>query len=225
MTFTQKPYAQTHTAMKALALTLLTTALIAHLDAYAQTTDTPATDEQIITPGHPVWLLEQPDAVSPALTARTFGTSQYGDYRVKALLQISCHPHAPKASLTLEIMPPLLGFDSDPFEGKDASANGPLRVTTGTRPAVDHWVNGVWNAGGAFQVNTLFALSTAVSREELAYWVSDASRGQTVEFSLTPATDDGRSLTASFSLPENNRGLEKIVQPCLSDTSTSPVEP
>ncbi|MCS3512389.1 hypothetical protein [Pseudomonas grimontii] len=185
----------------------------------AQVSAESVAETHIITPAHPIWLLERPYADGPMLTARTFGGSAYGDYHGKANLAISCHPQNPEAYLTLEISPQSLGFDIDPFEGKDASANGPLSITTGRRTAVDHSVNGVWNDGGAFQIDTIFALSTFVPRNELAYWASDASRGQTLTLSLAPAKEGGKPLTATFSLPANNSGLKKTIQPCLGAAS------
>jgi hypothetical protein len=120
-----------NTSMQALTFTLFAALLIPQLNAYAQASEESATGTEIITPTHPVWLLEQPYADSPMLTARTFGDSTYGDYHVKANLEISCYPQNPTARVALQITPQSLGFDSDPFEGKDASANGPLRITTG----------------------------------------------------------------------------------------------
>ncbi len=172
-------------------------------------------DTQIITPAHPVWLLERPYPDGPMLSARTLGDSAYGDVHTNANLEISCHPKNPAARLSLQISPQLLDFDSDPFEGKDASANGPLRITTGTRAAIEVSTNGVWTYGGVFQVGTIFALSADVPRAELAYWASDASRGQTLTLSLAPATTSGKPLTATFKLPENNSMLKKAIQPCL----------
>jgi hypothetical protein len=197
--------------MRAQTFTLIAALLIPS----AQAGETSATDTPVITEAQPVWLLERPFPDGPMLAARIFGDSAYGDYHAKANLAISCHPQNPKAGLTLEISPQSLGWDGDPFEGKDAPADGPLRITTGTRAAVDHLVNGVWNHGGSFQIGTVFALSTPVPREELAYWVSDASRGQTLTLRLAPATEGGKPLTASFTLPINNNTLKKAVQPCL----------
>lgn len=214
----QKAYPRMNTSMQARTFTLFAALLIPPLNAYAQASDESATGTEIITPMHPVWLLEQPYADSPMLTARTFGDSAYGDYHAKANLEISCNPQSPTARVALQINPQSLGFDSDPFEGKDASANGPLRITTGTRTAVDHWVNGVWTYAGAFQIGTIFALSTSVAPDELAYWASDASRGQTLRLSLAPAKVGDKPLTATFSLPENNNGLKKIIQSCLGAT-------
>ncbi|NVZ22077.1 hypothetical protein [Pseudomonas costantinii] len=203
--------------MKAFALTLFAATLIAHFDAYAQTGNESATDTHVITTAHPMWLIERPFPDGQMLVARTLGDSTYGDgdHHVKANLVISCHPRNPEAGLTLEISPQSLGLNSDPFEGKDASANGPLRITMGTRPAVDHLVNGFWYYGGPFQIGLVFALSTSVPRDELTYWASDASRGQTLALSLAPATEGGKPLTASFTLPANNNGLKKAILPCL----------
>ncbi|KGE65972.1 MULTISPECIES: hypothetical protein [Pseudomonas] len=173
----------------------------------------------IITPAAPVWLLEQPYADSPMLTARTFGGSAYGDYHVKASLEISCSPQSPTASLALQITPTALGFDIAPFEGPDASANGPLRITTATRTTIEHSVNGVWTYGGAFQIGTIFALSAAVPHDELAYWASDASRGQTLKLSIAPAKEGDKPLTATFLLPASNNGLKTVIQPCLGNAS------
>ena len=197
--------------MRPLTFTLLAALFIPLLTAYAH-----AGEEAIITPGHPVWLLERPDVDSPMLTtARTFGDSTYNDFHTKASLQISCHPQNPTAWLALQITPEPLGFDIEPFHGKDASTQGPLRMTTGTRTAIELAVNGVWTYAGSFQIGAVFALSTQVPRDELAYWASDASRGQTLKLLLAPALAGGKPLTATFTLPANNNGLKKVIQPCL----------
>ena len=192
------------------------------LEANAKPFAPSAKDIHIIRPAHPVWLLEQPHANSPLLTARTYGKSAYGNYHVNATLVISCHPQYQAAGLTLQITPTSLGFDSNPFEGKDATADGPLHISMGTGPAVDHRVSGIWTDGGLFQVGAVFAFNTFISREELVHWTSDASRGQPLKLSLAPAKSEGMPLTATFSLPENNAGLKEVIQPCLgSETATS----
>lgn len=196
--------------MQAMAFTLIAALFTPFAQAGNESTAT-----QIITPAHPLWLLERPYPDSPMLTTRTFGDSAYGDFHTNANLEISCHPQNPAASLTLQISPQALGFDSDPYEGPDASANGPLRITAGTRAAIEVLANGVWTQGGAFQVGTIFALSADVPQTELAYWASDASRGQTLTLSLAPARAGGKPLTATFILPDNNIALKKAVQPCL----------
>jgi len=196
--------------MQALAFTLIAALFTPFAQAGNESTAT-----QIITPSHPVWLLERPYPDGPMLTARTFGDSAYADSHTNANLEISCHPQNPAASLTLQISPQLLGFDSDPFEGKDAPANGPLRIISGARTAIELPANGVWTHGGAFQVGTFFAINASVPRDELAYWASDASRGQTLTLSLAPATAGAKALKASFTLPANNNGLKTVLLPCL----------
>jgi hypothetical protein len=171
-----------------------------------------AAEIEVIRPAHPVWLLEQPDAENAMLTARTFGESAYGDYQVNATLLISCHAQSQKARLTLQIAPASLGFDSDPFEGPDATASGPLHITTGTRATVDQRVSGFWTSGGSFQVGSLFSINTDITSPELDYWLSDASRGQPLKLSLAPAKTGGKPLTATFLLPRDN---ERLKQACL----------
>ncbi|WP_219267669.1 hypothetical protein [Pseudomonas sp. Xaverov 259] len=197
--------------MKTFTVALVTALFIPALYASAQ-----ASDDLIITPANPVWLLERPDVDSPMLTtARTFGDSAYNDFHTKASLEISCHPRNPTAGLALQITPEVLGFDIEPFHGKDASTNGPLRMTTGTRTAIELAVSGVWAYAGSFQIGTIFAFSTQVPRDELAYWASDAARGQTLKLLLAPAMAGGQPLTATFTLPANNSGLKQVIQPCL----------
>lgn len=151
----------------------------------------------------------------PCSLHETFGDSAYGDYHVNATLQIDCSPESKKARLTLQIAPTSLGFDSDPFEGPDATANGPLHITTGTRPSVEHRVSGSWTAGGAFQVGDVFSISTEIAAPELDYWLSDASRGQPLKLLLAPAETDGKPLTATFLLPQDN---ERLKQACPGAT-------
>ncbi|WP_143515842.1 hypothetical protein [Pseudomonas sp. R37(2017)] len=190
-------------------------ALLAAFDAQAQPGDTPAQVDRIIRPMQPVWLLEQPFANNPLLTARTFGDSAYGEYHVKATLQISCHSQTHGASVTLQIAPRSLGFHSDPFEGPDAAANGPMHITMGNRPTLELRVSGFWTSAGAFQVGSIFAIQTHIPRDELAYLASDASRNQPLKLSLVPAKAGAKPLTAEFSLPQSNDGLKQVIQPCL----------
>lgn len=210
-----------NTSMRPLTYTLFAALFMPPLNACAQGGGASSNEAPIMSPAHPLWLLEQPYADGPMLTARTVGDSAYGDYHAKANLAISCHPKNPDAGLTLDISPQSLGVDIAPFEGKDASANGPLRITTGTRTAVEQRVNGFWYAGGALQIGTVFALSTIVPRKELAYWASDASRGQPLTLWLAPATEGRKPLTASFTLPANNAGLKKVIQPCLDNAGAT----
>ncbi|MGY2273602.1 MULTISPECIES: hypothetical protein [Pseudomonas] len=205
--------------MHPLTFALVTGLVVTQFSVDVRAGDALTAGTYIITPAAPVWLLEQPYADSPMLTARTFGGSAYGDYHVKASLEISCSPQNPTASLALQITPAALGFDVAPFEGADASANGPLRITTATRTAINHPVNGVWTYGGAFQIGTVFALRAAVPHDELAYWASDASRGQTLKLSVAPAKEGDKPLTATFLLPANNNGLKRVIQPCLGNAS------
>jgi hypothetical protein len=185
------------------------------LPAHAQPDDTSTNEILIIRPADPIWLLEQPYADNPMLTARTYGNSAYGNYQVNANLQILCYPQSRAAGLALQITPSPLGFDSAPFEGPDATANGPLHITMGTGPAVDHRVSGIWTVGGFFQLGSIFAFNTSLSRDELVHWASDASRGQSLNLSLAPAKSGGVPLTATFSLPKNNAGLKKVIESCL----------
>ena len=205
--------------MHPLTFALVTGLVVTQFSVNVRAGDALTAGTYIITPAAPVWLLEQPYADSPMLTARTFGGSAYGDYHVKASLEISCSPQSPTASIALQITPAALGFDVAPFEGPDASTDGPLRITTATRMAIDHPVNGVWTYGGAFQIGMVFALSAAVPHDELAYWASDASRGQTLKLSVAPAKEGGKPLTATFLLPANNNGLKRVIQPCLGNAS------
>ncbi|WP_338480866.1 hypothetical protein [Pseudomonas trivialis] len=205
--------------MHSLAFTLLAALLTPSLSVHAQGDDELTFGASIITPGQPVWLLEKPYDDSAWLTARTFGNSTYGDYSTIASLQISCYAQNPTAGLALQINPQLLRFDIAPFEGKDASANGPLRITTEGRPAVDHLVNGVWAYGGAFQMGHIFTLNAYASQDKLADWASDALRGKTLKLSLAPAQKGGKPLTATFTLPANNDGLKKIFKICQSAAS------
>lgn len=196
-------------------LTSLVAVCFPMFEAHAQSGETSTNGIQIIRPEHPVWLLEQPYANNPMLTARTNGSSTYGNYQVNASLQITCHPQSRTAGLTLQIAPSALGFDSDPFEGPDATAKGPLRIRMGTGPAVDHRVSGSWTDGGAFQVGVVFAFGTSISRAQLLSWVNDAAGGLPLKLSVAPAGSAGMPLTATFSLPKNNVGLKKAMQPCL----------
>lgn len=205
-----------------LRLACCTAILCSALEAQAQAGD----GLPLISPAHPVWLLEQGPAEAPIPTARTYGESAYGDYRVNATLAITCHAQHPAAGLSLQIAPSALGFDSGPFEGPDATAHGPLRIVAGTRAAFTREVSGIWTDGGAFQVGSVFAVNASIPRDALAYWASDASRGQPLRLSLAPAKAGGKPLTATFSLPRDNAGLKKILQPCVAGAAVAaPAKP
>ncbi|MDI2591052.1 hypothetical protein POF45_06345 [Pseudomonas sp. 681] len=209
-------------SIKIVTFTLCAAICFSHFDAHAQAGDESADRIQIISPAHPVWLVEKPYAESPMLTASTYGDSAYSGYHSKATLEISCHPQNPEAGFRLQIAPQALGFNSGAFEGPDVSARGSMRITTGTRTAVDHKVSGSWTDGGVFQVGTIFSFEAPIPRDELAYWASDASRGQPLQLLLAPKAG-GKLLTATFSLPKNNEGLKKVVRRCLSTVAATPV--
>lgn len=208
--------------LQVLGLAFLVAVSFPLLEAHAQATGKPAGGVRVIRAAQPVWLLEQDPDQGPLPTARTYGDSAFGEFHARATLAISCSPQSPTASLALQIAPSPLGFDSDPFEGPDATAHGPLRITAGARAALQRPVSGIWTDGGAFQVGTVFAINASIPRDELAAWASDASRGRPLKLSLAPAKAGGKPLTATFVLPQDNEGLKQVARSCVGAAAVKP---
>jgi hypothetical protein len=161
-----------------------------------------------------LWLFEQPEPAAPLYRARIAGTATYQDYTANATLAFACRTDGGRVSMELVIDPKALGFDTDPYEGPDATAHGPIVVTGGSTPSVKLKVSGWHGDGGAFNVGTpfVFGMSTgsmdAVARQGLA-----GGGPLTLEI---PAAKGGEKLRATFRWPDDSGVLKRVVTPCLS---------
>lgn len=161
-----------------------------------------------------LWLFEQPEPSAPLYRARVAGTASFQRYTANATLAFACRSDGGSVSMELVIDPKALGFDTDPYEGPDATAHGPMVVAQPASKAVKLAVNGWYGDGGAFNVGTpfVFGASTgnidAVARQGLA-------GGGTLSIEL-PAAKGGKTLKAVFRLPNDSSVLKRVVTPCLS---------
>lgn len=164
-----------------------------------------------------LWLFEQPEPAAPLYRARIAGTATYQQYSANATLAFACRSDGGHVSMELVIDPKALGFDTDPYEGPDATAHGPMVVAQAASPPVKLVVNGWYGDGGAFNVGTpfVFGVSTgnvdAVVRQGLA-------GGGTLSLEL-PAAKGGKTLKAVFRLPGDSGVLKRVATPCLSSTA------
>jgi len=161
-----------------------------------------------------LWLFEQPEPAAPLYRARIAGAATYQRYTANATLAFACRADGGSVSMELVIDPKALGFDTDPYEGPDASAHGPMVVAPLASPPVKLAVNGWYGDGGAFNVGTpfIFGVSTgnidAVVRQGLA-------GGGMLSLEL-PAAKGGKTLKAVFRLPGDSGVLKRVVTPCLN---------
>lgn len=144
----------------------------------------------------PLWVLERVHATRVA--AHTFGDSAYNRYKANTTLTIACTKGIARLSVSVDVKG--LGFDSNPYEGPDATKNGPLVLTTGQRPPVSHGVSGSWGVGSLYQVGPIFVFDAAVPSEELATWLADGTSGQIVRGELG-------GMTFTFKWPSNVEAL------------------
>ncbi|MBX9757057.1 MAG: hypothetical protein K2X80_20035, partial [Pseudomonadaceae bacterium] len=137
-----------------------------------------------------------------------------------ATLMLSCHPNYPGISLGLQISAEQLGFAVAPFEGPDATANGPLHLSSGSgsgsRPSQPYLVSGAYRDAGSFQVGTIFEFLLTPEPQEMAYWASDSGRGQLVRLSLESPQAGQPGLSAEFQLPQDTAGIRHVLGPCLN---------
>ncbi len=160
-----------------------------------------------------LWLFEQPEQAAPLYRARIAGSATYQHYTANATLAFACRTDGGRVSLELVIDPKALGFDTDPYEGPDATAHGPIVVTVASATPVKLKVGGWYGDGGAFNVGTpfVFGVSTgdvdAVAKQGLA-----GSGSVTIAI---PAAKGGESLKATFRWPDDSGVLKRVVTPCL----------
>ena len=164
-----------------------------------------------------LWLFEQPEQAAPLYRARIAGTASYQQYSANATLAFACRSDGGHVSMELVIDPKALGFDTDPYEGPDATAHGPMLVTQSASPTIRLAVGGWYGDGGAFNVGTpfIFGVSTgnvdALVRQGLA-------GGGTLTLDL-PAAKGGKTLKVVFRWPDDSGVLKRVVTPCLESSA------
>lgn len=160
-----------------------------------------------------LWLFEQPEPAAPLYRARIAGIASYQQYTANATLAFVCRSDGGHVSMELVIDPKALGFDTDPYEGPDATAHGPLAVTS---PAVKLMVNGWYGDGGAFNVGTPFVFGVSTGNVDAVARQALVGHG-TLSMEL-PAAKGGKALKLAFRWPDDSSVLKRVITPCLSAT-------
>ena len=161
-----------------------------------------------------LWLLEQPEQAAPLYRARIAGSASYHHYTANATLAFACRTDGGRVSMELVIDPKALGFDTDPYEGPDATAHGPIVVTGTPATPVKLKVGGWFGDGGAFNVGTPFVFGTSTGDVDAVAKLGLPGSG-TVTLTV-PAAKGGESLRATFRWPDGSGVLKRVVTPCLS---------
>lgn len=160
----------------------------------------------------PGWLIEKPYAEQPMPGARIAGIASYNAFQGNATLALRCYKNgAIRAELVID--PKQLGFDSDPYEGPDATAHGPVTTSIGNNPPIGHSVSGWFGDGGPFNVGTPFLFGFALTKAESQQWAA-AQPGQSLRI-VVPSAAGKSKLTAEFRWPEDNAPFKQVVTPCL----------
>lgn len=160
-----------------------------------------------------LWLFEQPEQAAPLYRARMAGSATYQHYTANATLAFACRTDGGRVSMELVIDPRALGFDTDPYEGPDATAHGPIVVTGTSAPPARLKVGGWYGDGGAFNVGTPFVFGVSTGDVDAV-----AKQGLAGSGSVTlaiPAAKGGDSLKATFRWPDDSGVLKRVVTPCL----------
>jgi hypothetical protein len=160
-----------------------------------------------------LWLFEQPEQAAPLYRARIAGNATYQRYAANATLAFACRADGGNVTMELVIDPKALGFDTDPYEGPDATAHGPLVVTGSAPPAVKLDVGGWYGDGGAFNVGTPFIFGASTGHVDAVAKQGLAGAG-TLMLEL-PAAKGGQLLKATFHWPDDSGVLKRVVTPCL----------
>ena len=166
--------------------------------------------------GYNIWLIEKPYVGQPALVARMAGVASYKSYQSNATLAFSCNSGSSSVvSAELATDPKPLGFDSDPYEGPDATTGGPISIISGNQPAVTHMVSGFFGSGGPFDTDTPFIFSFAPAKAEMQQWVAQATPGQSLHITV-PAGTGNTKLSFEFRWPEDDAPFKRVVMPCIN---------
>lgn len=160
-----------------------------------------------------LWLFEQPEQAAPLYRARIAGSATYQHYTANATLAFACRTDGGRVSMELVIDSKALGFDTDPYEGPDATAHGPIVVTGSPATPVRLTVGGWYGDGGAFNVGTPFVFGVSTGDVGAVAKQGFAGTGTlTVE---VPAAKGGEMLKAAFRWPDDSAVLKRVVAPCL----------
>jgi hypothetical protein len=160
-----------------------------------------------------LWLFEQPEQAAPLYRARIAGSATYQNYTANATLAFACRTDGGPVSMELVIDPKALGFDTDPYEGPDATAHGPLVVTSASVPPIKLKVSGWYGDGGAFNVGTPFVFGASTG--EIGAVAKQGLAGAGNLILTLPAVKGGETLKATFRWPDDSAVLKRVVTPCL----------
>ena len=160
-----------------------------------------------------LWLLEQPEQAAPLYRARIAGNASYQHYTANATLAFACRTDGGRISMELVIDPKALGFDTDPYEGPDATAHGPVIVMGAPATPVKLKVGGWYGDGGAFNVGTPFVFGSSTG--DLAVVAKQGLAGGGALTVEVPSAKGGEKLTATFRWPDDSGVLKRVVAPCL----------
>lgn len=165
-----------------------------------------------------VWQVEKPYEHSEVLTAVLGGNTYYNSKSGEARLEISCvfdSPTRTRMPFALEVPAHRLDFNTNDYEGPDASTSGPLRMITGHRAPVSYRVSGWISAISRQEDDWIFGFGAAADIPEMRYWLTESAHGQRVTLTLPSTIENDDPLTAEFVLPDDDSGLRKVIGPCL----------
>jgi hypothetical protein len=165
-----------------------------------------------------LWLVEHPVPTAPLYRARIAGVASYQRYQGGATIAFSCRRDTPGVIVELAFNPTPLDFDADPYEGPDATAHGPIIITSGHAPASSQRVSGRYGDGGPFDTGTPFIFGFSPSVAQVQSWT--AARGQSLRVEV-PAPAGGTPLTMQFRWPDDNAAFVRVVSPCLGKPADS----
>lgn len=166
------------------------------------------------------WLQEQPAPQAPLYRVRMAGVASYKTYRSNATLAFSCRGDAPHVSAELTFDPKTLGFDIDPYEGPDATASGPITLTSGSDAAVRIKVGGWFGDGGPFDTGTPFLFGFQLDSAQVKRWTADSTHGQSLHIEV-PSAKGGAPLTMTFRWPDDDAVFKQAMMPCLRRSFSS----
>jgi hypothetical protein len=158
------------------------------------------------------WLVEHPVPAAPLYRARMAGIASYQRYQGGATIAFGCRRDTPGVIVELALNPKPLDFDADPYEGPDATAHGPIVITSGNAPASRQRVSGWYGEGGPFDTGTPFIFGFSPSVAQVQSWT--AAHGQPLRIDV-PAPKGGVPLTLQFRWPDDNTAFLRVVAPCL----------
>lgn len=167
------------------------------------------------------WLLEH-TSTAPIYRARMAGVSNYlSNSQGSATLAFGCRADTPGVFLELAFDPARSGFNTDPYEGPDASMSGPLTFVNGSDPAVGFRVAGWFGEGGPFDTGTPFIFGVNRSDAldaQIRHWLAPRTAGQRLQVTV-PAAAKGAPMTLQFRWPGDDSVFRRVVTMCLKQTA------